>query len=315
MRNKTVLLGIILVLLLLAGCDTSADNHAANNIDQAKYMPAVSTQQKLEPAAGGDGPELSVHFIDLGQADAILVKTPAGENILIDGGGNDDEKAICDYLKSQQLNKIQVLVGTHPHEDHIGGLDAVINSFPVENVYMPQVTHNTETFKDLLQAIKARGLKIRTAQAGVNIPLEGLNCTILSPIAKQYENLNDYSAVLKLSFGKQSFLFCGDAGSEAESDMLAAGYNLQAAVIKIAHHGSASSSSASFLQAVFPSYAVISCGQDNPYGHPHEATLDRLKAAGIRVLRTDQLGTIIITTDGKDKLDISVNSKECGDQK
>jgi len=232
--------------------------------------------------------------------------------MLIDGGGNDDEKAICTYLQNQKIKKIQVLVGTHPHEDHIGALDAVINSFPVENVYLPKIMHNTQTFEQLLQAIKNKSLKIKTAQMGVRIPLRGLSCAILSPEVRGYEEINDYSAVIKIAYGKQSFLFCGDASEQAESALLASGNDVKASVIKIGHHGSRSSSSYRFLQAVAPHYAVISCGEDNPYGHPHPETLARLKKAGIELWRTDQMGTIIVTTDGAEKLDIYANAEENG---
>lgn len=314
MNTKTIIPGIILGLLLLAGCHDKPSNQSSHPIDQPSTLPVLSEHQPSEPETG-TGHQLKVHFVDVGQADAIFIQTPENENILIDGGGNDDEQFICEYLASQQVEKIKVLIGTHPHEDHIGGLDAVINRFPVENVYLPRVTHNTEAFKDLLQAIKNRGLKVKTAQSGVDIPLTNLNCQILSPAARAYESLNDYSAVIKLNYGQQSFLFCGDAGAAAESDMLAGGYDLQSNVIKIGHHGSISSTSKSFLRAVAPDYAIISCGQHNPYGHPHTETLARLKTAGINILRIDQLGTIIMTADGKNNIELSTDNKGYGDLK
>ncbi|CFX86268.1 Beta-lactamase-like [Syntrophomonas zehnderi OL-4] len=302
--NKKTIFGIILGVLLLGGCSNLllSDSYAPES------QPALSEPQS---ALSDDG-LLKVHYIDVGQGDAILIQTPAAENILIDGGGNDDERLICDYLASQEVKKIDVLVGTHPHEDHIGGLDAVVNHFPVENVYLPRVTHNTKTYEDLLQAIKGRGLKVKTAQAGVTIPVTNLNCQILSP-ARSYENLNDFSAVIKLDYGQQSFLFCGDATETAELDMLAAGYNLQSDIIKIGHHGSISSSSRRFLKSVAPVYAVISCGQDNAYGHPHKEVLARLKKADINVLRTDKQGTIVVFADGKNNIEIKTNSKENGE--
>ncbi len=302
---------IILIVLLLSGCNPNGAIYSRNTFNQAPSVPVKDREHNMDETAK-QGAKLRLHFIDLGQADAILIQTPAGESILIDAGGNDDEEAICAYLRSQHIQKITLLIGTHPHEDHIGGLDAVINSFPVGNIYLPRITHNTRTFEDLLQAIKERGLKIKTAQAGISIPLQGLECCLLSPNGQPHESLNDYSAVFKLNYGQQGFLFCGDAGSSVESEMVKAGYDLKADLIKIGHHGSNSSSSAVFLSEVAPDYAIISCGQDNPYGHPHLETLAKLKSAGIGILRTDQLGTIVITADGKEQLLIETTNKRGG---
>lgn len=303
-HNKAIIL--ILGLLLLAGCSSYDSSRLKNEPAPA---PVAEESDKLPAGAAG---KLTVHFIDVGQADAILVQTPAGETMLIDAGGNDDEQRISAYLQSQQIKSIQVLVGTHPHEDHIGAMDKVIYSFPVEQVYLPKITHNTRTFEELLQAVKNRGLKIKTARAGVSIPLTGVDCIIVSPVDQEYKEINDYSAVIKLSYGKQGFLFCGDAGETAESAMLAAGAKLQADVLKVAHHGSSSGSSARFLQAVSPRHAVISCGLDNPYGHPHQETLQRLQKSGINILRTDQSGTIIMSTDGNGPLEISTERQKDG---
>lgn len=306
MKQKKLAIVFIIGLLLLAGCSLSQSSKNADDPDQ---MPAGNEPAKLPAAAAG---KLTVHFIDVGQADAILVQTPAGETMLIDAGGNDDEQLISAYLQSQQIKSIQVLVGTHPHEDHIGAMDKVIYSFPVEQVYLPKITHNTRTFEELLLAVKNRGLKIKTARAGVSLPLTGVDFVIVSPVDQEYEEINDYSATIRLSYGKQSFLFCGDAGDPAESAMLTAGEKLQADVIKVAHHGSSSGTSVRFLQAVSPRYAVISCGFDNPYGHPHQETLNRLQKAGIDILRTDQMGTIIMSTDGNGPLEISTEREKDG---
>lgn len=306
MQKKILLLVTVLGLLLLVGC---SHIQSSKNESDSNQIPAP--KQSALPSAGQmDG--LIIHYIDVGQGDAILIQTPAGENMLIDGGTNDDENLICSYLQEQNIKKIQVLVGTHPHEDHIGGLDAVIHQFPVENIYLPKIVHSTKTFEDLLLAVKSCSLKIKTAQAGVNIPLTGVTCTILSPQQQNDEEINDYSAVIKISYGEQSFLFCGDASQQVESDLLASGQDLKADIIKIAHHGSSSSSSKRFLKAVAPCYAVISCGQDNPYGHPHQETMSRLQKAGITVLRTDQSGTVIINADGKNQLDIYTHAGQNG---
>lgn len=297
-QNKFAVI-LIIGLLLLAGCSYAKNSRNVYGPDQTS-----SGQEAVKLPKVAEG-KLTVHFIDAGQGDAILVETPAGETLLIDAGGNDDEELVCAYLQSQQIKSIQVLVGTHPHEDHIGAMDKVIYSFPVEQLYLPKITHNTQTFENLLLAVKNRGLKIKTARAGVSLPLTGVECTILSPDDQVYEEINDYSAVISLRYGEQCFLFCGDAGEAAESAMLASGQDLQADVIKVAHHGSSSSTSARFLKTVSPGCAVICCGFDNPYGHPHQETLYRLLKAGISILRTDQLGTITMSTDGSGQLEIS----------
>lgn len=193
------------------------------------------------------------------------------------------------------------MIGTHPHEDHIGSLDTVINSFQIGEVIMPKVTHTTRTFRDVLEAIDRKGLQIRPAKAGVSIMEDGLLAArILAPCREDYDELNDYSAVIMLTCGEVSFLLSGDAEALSEKDILASGVAVKADVLKVGHHGSNSSTSAAFLKAVGPSYAVISVGAENDYGHPHQVTLDRLRKQGVEVLRTDRQGTVLFTTDGKE---------------
>lgn len=207
---------------------------------------------------------LKVHFLDVGQADSILVQLPNGQTMLIDAGNNSDANFVVDYIKKAGIKKIDYLVGTHPHEDHIGGLDAVIKDFDIGKVIMPNKTHTTDTFKDVLTATQNKGLKITKAEAGkVLLDENGLNITILAPSGSSYEELNNYSAVIKLTFGKTSFLFTGDAEDISEFEMLAKSISPKADVLKVEHHGSDSSTSAGFLKAVDPAYAVISVGTDN----------------------------------------------------
>jgi len=243
---------------------------------------------------------LKVHYIDVGQADAILIQLPAGQNVLIDAGNNDDAYTVVNYLKSKGISKLDHVIGTHPHEDHIGGLDVVINSFAVGKVYLPRVTHTTETYQDALVAVQNEGLKAAEANGGVKLAVgQGATAELVAPNGTVYQELNDYSAVLKLTFGQTSFLFAGDAAGISEAAMLRAGYNLQADVLKVGHHGSSSSTTAAWLKAVSPKYAVISVGKDNDYGHPHAETLAKLAAAGIKVYRTDRQGTVVAISDGK----------------
>lgn len=256
----------------------------------------------LPPADDGPLPSgiLKVHFIDVGQGDAILVQTAAGQSMLIDAGENNQGGEVINYLKSQGVKELDIVVGTHPHSDHIGGLDTVVNNLPVKKVYLPKVTHTSKTFRDLLQAVKDSGLKVSTAQAGIELPLDGIKAAFVAPVADSYDSLNNYSAVIKLDYGSQSFLLTGDAETQSEDQILDSGANIRATVLKVGHHGSSTSTSLEFLQAVRPQYAVIMLGEDNPYGHPHAEILERLQEAGIEIYRTDRDGTIVFSTDGKD---------------
>jgi competence protein ComEC len=288
---------IVAILCLLAGGCTSRSQlqpgsspTPVGNLQVNKEFQADEPSKKI----------LKVHFIDVGQGDAILIQTPLGQNMLVDAGDNDYGSLVVNYLISQGIKDLDVVVGTHPHADHIGGLDTVLNRFPVKNIYMPKVTNTTQSFRDVLKAVENRGLKITAAKAGVDIPLDGIGCHIIAPIQNLYEDLNDYSAVIKLEYGSQSFLLTGDAGTESEGQILALKTNLKSTVLKIGHHGSYSSSGSKFLKAVAPQYAVIMVGGDNKYGHPHTQILSRLSGAGIGVYRTDQHGTIVFATDGND---------------
>jgi len=239
---------------------------------------------------------LKVHFLDVGQADSILIELPNKETMLIDAGNNTDDKFVVDYIKNLNYDKIDYVVGTHPHEDHIGGLDTVINTFKIQNVYMPKVEHTTKTFKDVLLAVKNKNLKIKTAKAGVNIiNNDDLKIDIIAPVNESYEDLNNYSAVVKITYKDNSFLFMGDAEKLSEDEIIA---NVRADVIKIGHHGSHTSTSEEFLKKASPTYAIISAGKDNEYGHPHEETINLLNKSNIEIYRTDLSGTIVIMSDG-----------------
>lgn len=241
---------------------------------------------------------LKVHYIDVGQADSILIQQ--GPNtMLIDAGNNEDEETIIKYLKKQGIKKLDVIIGTHPHEDHIGSMDAVIESFDIGKVYMPKVTSNTKTFSDVLEAVKRKGLKISLPTLGTTFKIGNASCTILAPNGTKYDDLNNYSIVVKVTYGKNSFLFSGDAEAISEMEMVNKKYNLKADVLKLGHHGSSSSTCANFLNVVNPKYAVVSVGKGNKYGHPTKGTMDRIKAKKITVYRTDESGTIIATSDGK----------------
>ena len=247
---------------------------------------------------------LKVHFIDVGQADSILVEQ--GNNaMLIDAGNNDDTEILENYLNDHNIKELQYFVGTHAHEDHIGSADYVINSFKVNKVYFPRQTANTRTFEDFVSAVKNKGLKLTAPSVGESFKLGEATVTVLAPNSTSYEDANDYSIVLKITYGKTSFLLTGDAEAVSESEMVAGGMDLSASLLKIGHHGSRSSTSEAFLNKVNPKYAVITVGRGNSYGHPTEEVMNRLKARNIPVYRTDENGTIVATSDG-DNITFSV---------
>lgn len=276
--------GILLLLSMLfalTGCSVS---------EATQHGMAVDTIQAEDVL-------LRVDFLNVGQADCALLSTK-GHYMVIDGGNNGDADTILSYLEGQGVEKLDAVVGTHPHEDHIGSLDAIINHFDVDAVYMPKIMHTSKTFEDVLDVVANKGLKIKSPDPGDTIDFNGLEIEVLGP-QREYKDFNNNSIVLKVNAGETAFLFTGDAEETAEKDILQADYDLQADVLKVGHHGSSTSSSQAFLQAVKPKYAVISVGVGNSYHHPEEEALQRLQSIGAEIYRTDLQGNIVCTTDGK----------------
>lgn len=241
---------------------------------------------------------LQVHYIDVGQADAIFIDY--GEtDILVDAGNKADGGNVVKYLKDLNTDDIEILVATHPHEDHIGGLDTVINSFKVDKILKPDIAENTETNRDFEIAITNKNISTECPEKGKIIEFGDLKLTVLSDKTKIYKETNNFSIVLKMVYGNTSFMFTGDAESDVEHDILATGVDLKADVLKAGHHGSASSTTANFLYKINPKYAVISVGKDNKYGHPDDIIINRLKIQNVPSLRTDELGTIVFTSNGE----------------
>jgi len=264
---------------------------------------STTTASQTATTSKESSSKLLVHFIDVGQGDSILIQTPDGINMLIDGGPKSSSEKLVSYLKNLNITKINIIVSTHPHEDHIGGLADVINNFTVDNVIDSGNPHTTNTYKNYLNAIKTKNINYIIPDLGQEFKLgSSTKIKILGPVTKTTD-LNNSSIVIKLTFGSISFLFTGDAQNQEESQILSKGYDLSSQVLKVGHHGSSSSSSIKFLKSVSPSIAVISCGKNNSYGHPHEITLKNLANLGITIYRTDTTGDIEISSDGN-SLDI-----------
>lgn len=246
-------------------------------------------------AAGPD--PMEVHFIDVGQGDATLV-TCGGHAMLIDAGDDSKGTAIQNYLKKQKITKLDYLILTHPDADHIGGAPVIITKFDIGKVFVSNFEKDNKTYQKLIQSLDDKRIKALTPKVNSKYSLGTAGITILAP-NDSYDNPNDASIGLLLKNGTRSFLFTGDAGEDAENDILETDIDISADVYKVGHHGSKYSTSKEFFEAVNPFYAVISCGEGNSYGHPHAETLNTLRTNGVKVYRTDESGTIIASTDGK----------------
>jgi len=240
---------------------------------------------------------LVVHYLDVGQGDSEILQC-GNQTMLIDAGTNDSTSILIQDIKNLGITRFDIVIATHPHEDHIGGMDAVIKQFNIGTVYMPDVTTSTATFTAMLKEIKNKNLTPVHPTAGMVFNLENAQCTVLAPNSATYSDMNNYSIVIRVVFGSNSFLFTGDAEKPSEDEMLAKGYNLQADILKVGHHGSDTATSPAFLAAVSPKYAVIEVGTGNDYGHPHTVTLQKLTAAGVTIYRTDLNGTVTVTSNG-----------------
>lgn len=268
----------------------------------------------LPPPPGGDAPsdlpnpaptagELVIHFIDVDQADAILIMD-GDKTVMIDTGNWPDDahkEYMLKYMKDLGIAVIDYLILTHPDADHIGGAPEVINTFEVKNCIMPDCVKTTKVFERTVAALENRNVNVLLPNPGDGYTLNNAALSILAPLSEKYSDTNDYSVVFRLQYGERSILFTGDAEAASEAEMVNrySAQDLKADVLKVGHHGSRTSSSDSFLRLVDPDYAVISCGVENSYGHPHSAVINRLNARGIEIFRTDTDGTIILTTDGE----------------
>ncbi|NLA76226.1 MAG: MBL fold metallo-hydrolase [Clostridiales bacterium] len=244
----------------------------------------------------------TAHYIDVGQGDCELIKC-GGFAMLIDSGESGNAETILSYLEKQGVTALDYIVITHPHSDHMGSMSEIIKRLPPKCIIMPQLSGEniptTKVYENLLLSIRDSGAQVIAAKAGESYTLGDSEFTVLSP-SRQYDDLNNMSVVLHFVYGSSSFLFTGDAETEAEKDILKSGFDMTSDVLKVGHHGSDTSSSEKFIKSVKPLYAVISCGAGNSYNHPHAKIVNRISSLGIEILRTDVSGTIVIGSDGKE---------------
>lgn len=242
--------------------------------------------------------DIYIHFIDVGQADCIFID--AGEyDILIDAGNRSDGQLVVDYLQSLQTDDIELIIATHPHEDHIGGMVDVLNAYNVDLILKPGISSiETKTSENFEKKITENNIETIIPSFEQQFVFGDLIITILSDKNNIYEETNDFSIVCRIDYGQTSFIFTGDAESPVEHDIIDSQINLKADVLKIGHHGGATSTTAQFLYKISPDYAIISVGQDNKYGHPDELIINRLQTQGVNILRTDLQGSIIAKSDG-----------------
>ncbi|BCZ46908.1 competence protein ComE [Clostridium gelidum] len=293
MRKNKRLLSLLLVILFalfMISCGKVPQASSVNNAAAATDTSVITETAKVSG-------EMKIHYIDVGQGDSELIQVE-GKNILIDAGTSD--KKALNYLKSIGVTTLDYVIATHPHEDHIGSMDDVINEFNIGTFYSPKAITTTKTFENMINALKSKNLKLTVPKVGDVLTIGNATLTFLAPNSDKYEDLNNYSIVCKLKYGNNSFLFDGDAEALSEGEILAKQLDIQADVLKVGHHGSISSTSQAFLDKVNPKYAIISDAKGNDYGHPHQKTLDKLNSKQIKTFRTDLNGTIIATSNGTD---------------
>ncbi len=252
----------------------------------------------VKPLAEANG-RLMIHYLNVGQGDCTLIQTPSGKNMLIDAGNPDDFESIDQYLQANHVEKLEVVMATHPHSDHIGSMTKILEKYEIGALYAPKVNHNTKTYQKLLETAASKDIQITPVQSGITIDLDpAVGIELFSPVyEKSYSDLNSYSPITKLTYGERAFIFTGDAETDNEEDALAyGGSRLDADVLKVGHHGSETSTSKAFFNAVSPTACVISVGKDNKYGHPDESILSML--SGTDIYRTDRQGTIVAICDG-----------------
>ena len=315
----TKLYSLILSLCLMfniTGCTPATDiepstqgeivSSVTENETQEPNKPREDLEVEVAPRVTSNYGLMRVHFIDVGLADSAFIELGNGQTMLIDAGRSGNASTIVNYIKGLQYETIDYLVASHPHDDHIGGMATVLDSFNIGKMYMPKQAHTITAFTNMLDVIEDKNIELYTAKAGTSILSSGIiDIDVLAPFADSDSNPNNVSAVVRITYGKTVMLFTGDAEHVIENQLLNSG--IDADVLKVGHHGAGSASSSTFIKAVSPEVAVISVGEGNSYGHPHADTLSILNKVGAKIYRTDEQGTIVVTADQNKK--ITVNKK------
>lgn len=280
--------------LTFTGCGQTPES--PGSLPVSGVVSETTAQSGQETAGVSEGGSFTIHFIDVGQADSALV-TCDGHSMLIDGGNADDSNLVYSVLQRETEGHLDYVIGTHAHEDHIGGLSGAFEADTADVTFCPVTEYDSKAFQNFKARADERGGGITVPAVGDTFTLGEANVTVVA-VNSVPEDTNNTSIVIRIVYGDTSFLFTGDAEQETEEKILESEQDIESTVLKVGHHGSSTSTSQAFLDAVNPTYTVISCGKDNSYGHPHSETLAKLASAGVEVLRTDELGDIYCTSDG-----------------
>lgn len=297
LNKKILYLIVVLVVAIVSAIGTNMD----------KFEDTAGNTQSTQ----GSDSSFQVYYIDVGQGDCSLIICD-GKTMLIDAGENGHETTVINYLRSLGIDRLDYIIASHQHSDHIGGLPEVIEDFGMDTIIMPRLTEiqtpTNSTYTAFLKAIQASDAKVVSSKVGASYALGSATFDILGPVTNDAEDINNMSVVVKLTYGENTFLFTGDAEKEEEREILATGADLDCDVLKVGHHGSGTSSGTNFLDAVTPEICVIQVGADNDYGHPHENIVERLMEYSDEVYRTDICGSIVISSDGEN-LDITYENQ------